>query len=93
MRNIVQRHWSLSTGLDHPLVPLSDAAWSIPTHGCLVRDLPPDVIDLMAFRQKPNGPQPAEGLMLLKAYMTITDETQRQTILHLVTKTAAGETP
>lgn len=54
-------------------------------------ELPPNVVDLLSFRQGSDGPEPAEGLALLKAFMRVKNPSLRKTIIELVEKIAAAK--
>ena len=55
-------------------------------------DRPPDIIDLAAFRKKDGrGPDPAETLLLVKAFMRITDPKQRATVMAMIEKILAEQ--
>lgn len=50
-------------------------------------DLPPEIIDLAAFRKKDaRGPDPAETLLLVKAYMRIKDPKRRAAVMAVIEK-------
>jgi hypothetical protein len=55
-------------------------------------DLPPGIIDLAAFRNKDaRGPDPAETLLLVKAFMRIKDPKQRAAVMAMIEKILAEQ--
>jgi hypothetical protein len=46
-------------------------------NGCVVPKLPPEVVDLLAFRRGSDSLQPAESLALLKASIKIKNSSLR----------------
>ena len=70
---------------------LSNLSYHRSHDGCIVTKIPPEVADLLAFRRGSRGPSPAEGLLLLKAFMRIKNSSLRQTIVELVEKIAAAD--